>query len=161
MLNPINKIALLFGGINSTIGELNDLWLTNGLSWIQFQTPHAPKPRSDASMAYDEVHQVAVLFGGIGDGELLGDTWLFNGINWIQQQPLVSPSPRTGASMAYDAERNVTILFGGLVDTSGKFDEALNETWTWDGEIWEQQFPATPPLPDGAPVWCMIVRANP
>ncbi|MBW1999801.1 MAG: hypothetical protein JRJ29_17795 [Deltaproteobacteria bacterium] len=144
-LNPINKIALLFGGINSTTGELNDLWITDGHSWMQFQTPHSPEPRSDASMAYDEVHQMAVLFGGIGNGELLGDTWLFNGVDWIQQQPLVSPSPRTGASMAYDSERNVNILFGGLADIGGKFDEALNEMWIWDGETWQQQFPATLP----------------
>lgn len=151
ILNPINKIALLFGGINSAAGELNDFWLTDGLSWLQFQTPNSPKPRSDASMAYDELHQMAVLFGGIADGELLGDTWLFNGVYWIQQQPLVSPSPRTGASMAYDAERNVNILFGGLADTGGKFDEALNEMWIWDGENWQQQFPATlPPARWGA-----------
>jgi hypothetical protein len=150
-LNPINKIALLFGGINSTTGELNDLWLTDGSNWMQFQTPHSPEPRSDASIAYDEAHQMAVLFGGIGGGELLGDTWLFNGIDWIQQQPLVSPSPRTGASMAYDAERNVNILFGGLVDIGGKFDEALNEMWIWDGETWQQQFPTTlPPARWGA-----------
>jgi hypothetical protein len=151
ILNPINKIALLFGGINSTAGELNDLWLTDELSWIQFQTPHSPEPRSNASMAYDELHQMTVLFGGIADGELLGDTWLFNGVDWIQQQPLVFPSPRTGASMAYDAERKVNILFGGLADTGGKFDEALYEMWIWDGENWQQQFPATlPPARWGA-----------
>ncbi len=151
VLNPLNKIALLFGGINSTTGELNDFWLTDGLSWMQFQTPHSPEPRSDASMAYDEAHQMAVLFGGIGDGELFGDTWLFNGIDWIRQQPLVSPSPRTGASMAYDAERNVSILFGGLTNTGEKLNDALNEMWIWDGETWQQQFPTTfPPARWGA-----------
>jgi hypothetical protein len=152
ILNPINKIAYLFGGLNSTTGALNDFWLTNGLSWMQFHTPHSPEPRSETSMTYDEVHQMAVLFGGIGGaGKLLGDTWLFNGIDWIRQQPLVSPSPRTGASMAYDAERNATILFGGLTDTSGKSDEAFNEMWIWDGETWQQQFPTTlPPARWGA-----------
>ena len=149
-LNPINQIALLFGGYNSTAGELNDLWLTNGLSWLQFHTPHSPEPRTGASLAYDEGSQMMVLFGGTGGGVYWGDTWLFNGIDWIQQQPPVSPSPRTMASMAYDPERDIIILFGGLVDT-GEFDEAVDEMWIWDGETWQQQFPATlPPARWGA-----------
>lgn len=149
-LNPINQIALLFGGYNSTAGELNDLWLTDGLGWLQFHTPLSPEPRTGASMAYDEVSQMAVLFGGTGGGVYRGDTWLFNGIDWIQQQPPVSPSPRTMASMAYDPERDIIILFGGLVDT-GEFDEAVDEMWIWDGETWQQQFPATlPPARWGA-----------
>jgi len=161
ILNPINKIALLFGGINSETGELNDLWFTDGFTWMQFQTPHSPEPRSDASMAYDEVRQTAVLFGGIEDGELLGDTWLFNGVDWIQQNPVDSPPPRTGASMAYDTERNVTILFGGIADAGGKFDEALNETWIWDGENWKQQFPTTlPPARWGAHIVYDYVRKS-
>lgn len=151
VLNPLNKIALLFGGINSTTGELNDLWFTDGLSWMQFPTPHSPEPRSDASMAYDEERQMTVLFGGIRDGDLLGDTWVFNGIDWIRKKPLASPSPRTGASMAYDVERNVSILFGGLADNDGKFDEAVNEMWIWNGETWQQQFLTTlPPARWGA-----------
>jgi hypothetical protein len=150
-LNPTNKIALLFGGINSTAGELNDLWLTNGHQWMQFETPHSPQARSDASFAYDEARQEAVLFGGIGGNEILGDTWIFNGVDWTQQQPTVSPSARTDASMVYDPDRNAIVLFGGLKVTGGKYDEALNEMWIWDGNTWRQQFPATlPPARWGA-----------
>ena len=149
-LNPMNQIALLFGGYNSTAGELNDLWLTDGLSWLQFHTPHSPEPRTGASLAYAEGSQMTVLFGGTGGEIYWGDTWLFNGIDWIQQQPPVSPSPRTMASMAYDPERELIILFGGLVDT-GEFNEAVNEMWIWDGETWQQQFPPTlPPARWGA-----------
>ncbi len=149
-LNPLNKVALLFGGTNSIEGELNDLWLTDGLGWIQFQTLHSPEPRADASLAYDIEHQMGVLFGGLGGMTLFGDTWLFNGIDWLQQQPLVSPLPRSAASMIYDPERNVIILFGGLADI-GEFGQAVNEMWIWDGETWLQQFPATlPPARWGA-----------
>jgi hypothetical protein len=150
-LNPINKIALLFGGINSTAGELNDLWLTNGYQWMQFQTPHSPQVRSGASFAYDEAHQEAVLYGGIGGSEILGDTWIFNGVDWIQQQPPFSPSARTDASMVYDPDRKVIVLFGGLKVSGGKYDEALNDLWTWDGNTWQQQSLATlPPARWGA-----------
>lgn len=148
ILNPLNKIALLFGGYNASHGVLNDIWLTNGLSWMQFQTPHSPEPRYSASMAYDEVHQMAVLFGGMRyDGTLLNDTWLFDGVDWVQQQSLISPSPRSSASMAYDADQEINILFGGQADTGEKYWQALNEMWVWDGENWQQQFPATLPPP--------------
>jgi hypothetical protein len=118
---------------------------------MQFQTPHSPEARSGAGMGYDEARQEALLFGGGKSVTLLGDTWLFNGVDWIQQQTLISPSPRTGASMAYAADRNLSILFGGLADTGGKFWEALNEMWVWDGKNWQQQFPETlPPARWGA-----------
>jgi hypothetical protein len=151
VLNPINKLGLLFGGINANTGELNDLWVTDGHSWMQYHTPHSPEPRTDASMAYDEARQAAVLFGGSGGGRLLGDTWIFDGVDWIQRQPKTVPSPRNVASMAYDAERDLTVLLGGLTNTGEKYFEAVNEMWIWDGGTWRQQFPATlPPARLGA-----------
>lgn len=150
-LNPVNKIALLFGGHNSSHGELNDLWITDGFGWMQFFTPHSPGERSGASMAYDEARQVAVLFGGSGNQTLLGDTWLFNGVDWIQQYPKTSPSPRSVFSMAYDPDQGQIVLFGGLADMGGKYWEALNDTWIWDGTNWQQISPAiTPPARLGA-----------
>jgi hypothetical protein len=150
-LNSINRVALLFGGLNSSNGELNDLWMTNGLVWMQFHTPHSPEERSNTNLAYDEARRVAVLFGGMKNTTLLGDTWLFDGVDWIQQYPPASPSPRANASMAYDAARNLTVLFGGEVDTGGNSWEAMNEMWVWDGENWQQQFPESlPPARFGA-----------
>jgi hypothetical protein len=139
--NPINDVALLFGGLSSTLGEMNDLWMTDGLGWIQFQTPNSPEKRAGACLAYDEARQEAVLFGGYDYGALLGDTWVFDGIDWIQQNPTHSPSPRSHASMAYDPDRNLTILFGGQGDTGGQFWEPLGDMWAWDGADWEQLFP--------------------
>jgi hypothetical protein len=145
-LNPVNQVALLFGGSDPLHDMLNDLWLTDGRAWLQFDTPHTPEARSEASLVYDEARQEAVLFGGVtSNGTLLGDTWVFNGIDWVQQQPLVSPSPRSIASMAYDADRNLTILFGGLADTGGKYWDALGDMWIWDGANWQQPLLATLP----------------
>jgi len=149
--NPVNQNALLFGGFNSTSGLLNELWLTNGRDWMQFYTPHSPPERSGANLVYDEAHQGAVLFGGANDSTLFGDTWFFNGIDWIQKNPPISPSPRVGASMAYDAERKISVLFGGLFYTTGTNDVTLGDMWVWDGENWQQQFPAVlPPARWGA-----------
>lgn len=146
VLNTVNNIVLMFGGYNSSSGYLNDLWLTDGMNWIPFQTSQSPEGRFGASMAYDEARQEMVLFGGVKTGSLLGDTWLFNGIDWIRQFPQTSPSPRVGASISYDADRNLTILFGGDADNGGG-SVALDEMWVWDGENWAQQVLAILPPP--------------
>jgi hypothetical protein len=150
-LNPLNKLGILFGGLDSTTGELNDLWLTDGFGWIQFQTLHTPPARSYSSMTYDEARQEAFLFGGGDAGGLLGDTWSFDGVDWTQQYPAHSPPPRSDASMAYDPGRNVVVLFGGGSGFDGTDWETLNDMWVWDGTDWEQLFPASlPPARFGA-----------
>jgi len=46
--------------------------------------------------------------------------------------------------MAYDAAIGTVILFGGNdIDSGGD----LNDTWTWDGVTWTQQFPRISPPP--------------
>ena len=158
-LNPINEVAILFGGTISTTGEANDTWLTDGFGWIQIETPHAPEQRVHANMTYDEIRQEAVLFGGMDQQILLGDTWTFNGTDWELRNPTLSPQARVGACMAYDADRNVVILFGGIGDTGGEFWEELGDMWIWNGIDWEQQFPAhLPPVRAGASM--VFDRAN-
>jgi hypothetical protein len=51
------------------------------------------------------------------------------------------PSPRAGASVAYDDARGQMVLFGGSMQGHGMLDE----TWTWDGQGWTHQHPATSP----------------
>jgi hypothetical protein len=147
--NPINKIALVFGGSTSTShGEINELWLTNGQQWMEFQTPHTPEGRVGAGMAYDEARQAAVLFGGFDGWNLthFDDTWIFNGTDWTQQHPQNAPSPRTLAKMVYDPIRNKTYLFGGSFSFE-KWYEVLGDMWAWDGLDWQQLFPSTlPPM---------------
>jgi hypothetical protein len=145
--NPTNQIALVFGGFASSFpGDLNDLWLTNGRQWMEFQTPHTPEGRVGAGMAYDEARQAAVLFGGFDNWNLtyFDDTWIFNGIDWVEQHPQNAPSPRSNAKMVYDPIRNITYLFGGLFSID-KWDEIFGDMWAWDGVDWQQLFPSTLP----------------
>jgi len=144
-LNPVNEVALLFGGLSSTLGWLNDLWMTDGFGWTQFQTSHSPDPRDGASLIYDTARREAVLFGGFNGYILFGDTWVFDGVEWILKNPSHSPIPRVDACMAYDRDRNLMILFGGLGDTGGNDWEALDDMWVWDGMDWQQQFPTHRP----------------
>lgn len=136
---------MLFGGTDSSIGDLNETWSIDGQRATQVNASTLPMKRSHACLSWNEGQQKAVLFGGMSGREILGDTWLYNEGEWVQQQPLNSPSPRFNANMEYDGFRNRAILFGGFANTGKKFYESNNDTWAWDGQNWQQQFPTTLP----------------
>jgi len=104
------------------------------VNWVEMGSPSA---RCCMGMAYDAATQSTVLFGGVGP---LGDTWIWRG-GWLRASPAASPSARSGAGMAYDGTAGNIVLFGG-VDSNGTY---LNDTWTWDGTTWTQQFPPVSP----------------
>ena len=142
-LDSTTQRALLFGGLNSTTGDLNDLWATDGNEWTQVVPSRKPIERVGANFIYDEARQQAILFGGWHNAEYLGNTWRYAPYEWVQQIPELSPPPRADASMAYDAARETTLLFGGRNWTGQQ--NLLNDTWMWDGVKWEQQSPSIVP----------------
>jgi hypothetical protein len=75
---------LLFGGQN-TNSLMNDTWIFvggNGGSWTQVSPLTSPSVRTGASMSYDPVNSIWIMFGGINYNNYLIDTWIFNGTNW-------------------------------------------------------------------------------
>jgi hypothetical protein len=109
-------------------------------NWVQESPAASPPARNSANMAYDAASGQVVLFGGYGNGGILGDTWTWNGITWTQQSPATSPSGRDSAGMVYDAATGQVVLFGGSNGSS-----ILGDTWTWNGTTWTQQSPAASP----------------
>jgi hypothetical protein len=113
--------------------------------WIKPSLQSLPAPRSSASLAYDTAAKTLVLFGGASNNlaTIYNDTWTFTpALGWSQLSPATSPSPRTGAGFAYDISTGTVVLFGG-----NNGSELLNDTWTWDGTTWTQQFPPVSPSP--------------
>ncbi len=51
--------------------------------------------------------------------------------------------PRIGSSLVYDPLQHVVLLFGGTLLVSGGAQS--NETWTWNGQSWQQLHPASSP----------------
>ncbi len=111
--------------------------------WRQPALTTAPTARLSPAFAYDELTHSGVLFGG-GNGRIpgvvYGDTWIWHD-GWKQVSPPASPPARCCAGMAYDRITRTTVLFGGQ-DGNGT---VFNDTWTWDGLTWTQQFPAVSP----------------
>jgi hypothetical protein len=104
------------------------------VNWVELGQPSA---RCCMGMAYDGATHSTVLFGGSG---ITGDTWIWSG-GWYRLSPAISPPARSGAGMAYDGAAGNVVLFGGYSSTG----TILNDTWTWDGSIWTQQFPPVSP----------------
>jgi len=127
------------------------LWVSRApaqkLEWIKPSLVGLPPARTSASMVYDPAMGATLLYGGNTYNTIYGDTWSFSKANgWTQLTPAVSPPPLQGASMVYDARTETVVLFGGsLVHIGQSGGTNSNETWTWDGVTWTQQFPPVSP----------------
>ena len=113
------------------------------VNWVDASPPAA---RSFSGMTYDGATHSVVMFGGAGDNSATyGDTWIWSG-GWLRLSPVAAPSPRQGLAMAYDGAAGNVVLFGGCTNNSTACTY-LNDTWTWDGTTWTQQFPSVSPSP--------------
>lgn len=66
--------VVIFGGFNGFLE--NETWLWSANEWTQLLPEQAPPPRQQMGMAFDELHQQTVVFGGVNDNSLLHDTWV-------------------------------------------------------------------------------------
>src|SRR5262245_47241986 len=92
----------------------NELSEWDGAQW-QTVTASGPTPRWNHAMAFDLARGAVLLFGGMGQGNvLLGDTWQWDGSHW-SQLATIGPAPRTQHAMAFDPLRLRAVLFGGTL----------------------------------------------
>jgi hypothetical protein len=104
----------------------------------------APTPRLGPlrCAAWDEEHEVAVIFGGEGshEGTLVYDPY---SNLWTWTKPKVQPEFRSGGNMAYDAARRVHVLFGA---------QFLDDPHTWAYDVrrndWRDMKPPVQPPTD-------------
>lgn len=132
--------TVLFGGDANPPIFLNDTWMFKGGGWIQQHSENSPPGRAEASIAFDPVRGVAILFGGYRLDSLskpirLSDTWEFDGKQWAKIEGK-GPSRRSGASMIYNNKLKECILFGGNI--SALRDSSFNgPVWSWNGVEWK------------------------
>lgn len=120
-------------------------------TWTQQFPASHPAARGFSSMAYDELRQNIVLFGGQSIPQFpadLNETWIWDGSNWTQRSPSSAPPPRMMTAMAYDRTHGQIVLFGGWNFSLGQI---YSDTWFWDGTKWLQEHPVSvPPARAGA-----------
>ena len=146
--DPQDSSIILFGGLGAS-GATNYTWIFRDWLWTNVTSDfkEAPPARYYASIAYDALTDVVVLFGGFSAGNSpLSDTWYFwPTTGWspyltVFGSPVPGPSARGGAAMAYDPDNGSIILFGGT-NTYVYY----NDTWCWNGTAWIQLTPGPSP----------------
>jgi hypothetical protein len=120
-------------------------WNWNGSAWVELDPATSPPPRFSGAIAYDPATSTVVLFGGFGATSYLDDTWTWDGTDWSLATTSTSPPARSGALMAYDEATSQFLLYGGEGATGGGGNQALQDTWTFDGTNWTDESPATTP----------------
>jgi hypothetical protein len=114
----------------------------HALEWAEPSLSQSPPGRCCMGFAYDPPMRATLMFGGNTNPTILNDTWTWTAEEgWSQLSPAASPSPRQGQAMAWDSAAGNVVLFGGT-NNDGTY---LNDTWTWDGTTWTQQYPPVSP----------------
>jgi cysteine-rich repeat protein len=147
--------TLMFGGRPAgdslTPSAADAMWSWDGATstWMQLTPATMPPPRTQGAFAYDPVHQVAVLFGGIEANESLNDTWVWDGTTWTDLTPTFDDMP--GATQAVSLIWNPARQAFVLVPPPPDLESEVLEVWelalssptagTW------RRVPATPPMP--------------
>ena len=139
--------VLLLGGSASPLGQVplvpGDTWIWDGSTWTQLHPGPAPPARGGAVAAYDPLHSVVVLYGGVGLDDkgapvAFDATWTWNGSAWKRQAPKAAPPGQRLASMAWDPGGRTVILLTGASPQAA-------QTWSWDGAEWTRLHPRTTP----------------
>lgn len=125
--------CLWFGGLLFFSNQLSE-W--DGASWHVIPTAHAPSPRGNTAMAFDELRARTVLFGGWTGSAFPNDTWEFDGLDWQQVFPATSPPGASRHRMTYDRARGEVVLCGDAYQPIG--------CWRYDGLTWKQAPPGPP-----------------
>ena len=137
--DPMNGVALVFGGRVGGLTRLGDTWSWNGTAWSEIcnGTTCSPEDRYEGALSYAGGGKVILFGGNAASDQTLGDTWEWaGGSNWTLKcaNDACGPGGRQSAAMAYDSVRGVVVLFGGAGDSG-----ALQDTWEWNGSAWTQR----------------------
>ncbi len=139
---------VMFGGYDQQT-TFDDTWtydlLTN--TWTEIDTVNDPDPRYGAAMAYDDVNDMVILFGGSSwiSPWVRNDTWALDigEWTWVKVNTVGDPPLRKNHGASFDSDEGVMVVFGGL-DAD---DQDLNDTWEFDilTRTWTNTTTASPP----------------
>lgn len=127
---PTTGNPVRFGGFDSSIGAVPDLWEWAGGRW-QRHTSREQPPASGSTlsggvvMATDTLRGTLVLLTATSNR-----TWLWDGRAWSSQANSPLLQPRSDTAMAFDSQRGRMVMFGG------NGTAVLGDTWEWDGSSW-------------------------
>jgi len=108
-----------------------DTWEWDGKAWTQ-REEEGPAARITASMAFDNIKNRIVLFGGqIHANTVADDTWEWNGTTWTQ---VADTGPVARADAAMTSTGGALLLHGGMLANGAPF----GDTWQWSSGVWSK-----------------------
>jgi hypothetical protein len=115
----------------------------NTNTWQAFSHQHdGPSVRDYENLAYDEVADKIILYGGYPWGN--DETWVYdlNTDTWQQMLPTTNPGLLSVYSMVYVRDINNTILFGGAEEYYAYW-QFKTDTWSYDlgANTWTLVYP--------------------
>lgn len=147
---PGNSTAMAFDATRNVTVALAwsssalQVWERSAGNWALRGTGPFTNFRANHALAHDSLQAKTLFFpGGSSDGGA-NDVVAWDGSVWSPLAPPASPPVRTRHAVAFDAARAVTVLFGGAAAQSNTL-VVRQDTWTFDGSVWTQRFPATFP----------------
>jgi len=155
--------TVLFGGADkcykvcqypTDTNVYNDTWEFDGKTWTQQFPNTIPLRLLSASMSYDPVRGVTIMFGGIAGLNGFPNSsilWEWDGNDWTEFDN-TGPAARYGHKMVYDSVRHVHVMYGGFVYSRRPGDTRdmlypVTETWEYaaSGRIWTLRSTNGPP----------------
>ncbi|HVC41678.1 MAG TPA: hypothetical protein VND54_06850 [Candidatus Saccharimonadales bacterium] len=151
--DPQTKQVLLFGGRhNPLLGgpSLNDTWAWNGKMWRELDSgTNGPPPGEGSSMAWDGALDEMILVNPGGGSPGNGQTWVWSGSRWtLKIHGAVAPNA-FDLPIGFDPITRSLIAEGCCYVPRSPLG-ALDTTWSWDGERWQQLAGTAEPLPGSA-----------
>jgi hypothetical protein len=151
--DPQMKQVLIFGGRHNPLTggpSLNDTWAWNGGTWRELDRgTNGPTPGEGSSMAWDDALKQMVLVTAAGAAPGGDQTWVWNGAHWVLRiHGGVAPSA-FDLPIAFDPVTRSLIAEGCCYAPQSPLG-ALDTTWRWDGDRWQQLPGTAEPLPGSA-----------
>jgi hypothetical protein len=106
--------------------------------WGPVQSATPPSARSEALLAYDLFGSRMLMLGG----NFTDEFWSLENNTWTQLTPAVLPTARRRGNIGVDTFNSRILLYGGQ---DGISNTALDDTWQWDGSVWQQLAPSSTP----------------
>ena len=132
----VQKKVFLYGGWNHITGEFfNDTWAWDGKDWTQLPSGNVPLSAAHMLVSFSSENKVVAV-----PASNFANTWVWDGNRWDEIPSHPYPSRADGRSV-YDSGNKKVVLFGGIENSN-----FLNDTWVFDGQIWDLlNIPSSPP----------------
>lgn len=141
--NASNRVHVLDGVWTATLGGKQP--------YETFANPHRLVEEPFFLPARDVPNSEANAYASVSDVD--GTSLVTRGGPVFNRGPASTgkPGPRGGCGMSFDTNNGIGVLFGGWWSPySGATMATSDETWTWGGYGWTQQFPETKPTSRGS-----------